>query len=45
MYPEVVSDIDKILKKLDEKYEAPQFNFPDPLGFPELHDGVWAPFL
>jgi len=44
-YPSIVADLEKLLEKWNEKYEAPQFNFPDPISFPELHDGVWAPFL
>jgi len=43
-YPVVVSELESILTELDKKYEPEQFNFPNPLGFPELHDGVWAPF-
>ena len=44
--PDQVSRLDQILDSyVKSGYRHSQFNSFDPLGAPQLHDGVWAPYL
>lgn len=43
--PQVVKEIEVILKNYMKTYMEPQWNFPHLEGFPELNGGLWAPWL
>ena len=42
--PEMVQKLNGTLNEWMKTYMPPQANMLDPLGLPELHGGVWAPF-
>lgn len=43
--PGKVAELQKVLDEFNKVYHKPQFNMVDPLGLPEFHHHVWAPFL
>lgn len=45
MNPDVVKNFEDLLQNYMKEYKSPQWNIPDPFGFPQLNGGVWAPWI
>jgi hypothetical protein len=45
VFPDIVVELQALIKEESKDYKPSQYNIPEVRGFPFLHNGVWAPFL